>query len=459
METLLYFVATPGSVRPVVELADSPSTCFASLEVQGVAFIAGTRGALVHPADHAFASYITVGTNQHVRLSIARRENSDETCRVRSQLLDERGKVLSALADVVLAPGKTAFMEASADRIGLGPDPGRTSRVVADLEPVEPNSAEGCLVALSAIAPTGETARVVPLAVRRLPELPAAPPSRTRTGAYRATSSSSTPTAPTFTLSPPLGLPSIDVPADNPMTAETVALGRRLFYDTRLSRDGTVSCASCHDPSAGFRDFRRVSQGVNGLDGTRQSMTILNVAVVKDLFWDGRANSLEEQAKGPVDNPVEFAFSHRGVEHRLRLDKDYVQQFAAAFGPGEITYDKAAKALAAFQRTVLSANSPFDRFTFGRDQSALTPSAQRGLNNGLVGSRCTLCHTVGGSNATFADIKFHNTGVAALSFDKLSDQGRWTVTGDEKDHGAFRPTSLRNIVLFPRLMHNGRISV
>ena len=242
------------------------------------------------------------------------------------------------------------------------------------------------------------------------------------------------------------------------MTAETVALGRRLFYDTRLSRDSTTSCASCHDPTVGFRDLRRVSQGVNGLDGTRQSMTILNVAIVKELFWDGRAKSLEEQSRGPVDNPVEFAFSHRGVQQRLESDTTYVEQFAKAFGPGEITYDKVAKSLAAFQRTVLSGNSPYDRFTFGRDSTALTVSQQRGLTNGLDGGRCTVCHTIGSANATFADTRFHNTGVAAMAFDRLSDQGRWKVTGVEHDRGAFRPPSLRNIVLFPHLMHNGRIA-
>jgi cytochrome c peroxidase len=241
-------------------------------------------------------------------------------------------------------------------------------------------------------------------------------------------------------------------PPDNPQTLETAALGRRLFYETRLSRDGTESCASCHDPTLWFRDPRTVSQGVNGLDGDRQSMTIFNAALVKELFWDGRAKSLEEQALGPVENPVEFAFSHRGVEQRLEQDSTYVAQFAQAFGAGDISYDKVAKSIAAFQRTALSGNSAFDR-------NGLSPAAQRGFTNGFNGGRCNLCHKADGPFASFGDDEFHNTGIAALSFDTLSDQGRWKVTGRERDRGAFRPPTLRNVTRFPRLMHNGKLGM
>ena len=281
---------------------------------------------------------------------------------------------------------------------------------------------------------------------------------RTRTGSAAPPVTPSIPIGAPIPLPTSLGLPPLQVPEDNPLTAETVALGRRLFYDSALSRDQTESCASCHDPAAGFRDRRRVSQGVNGLDGDRQSMTVLNAAFAPEVFWDGRAKGLEEQARGPVENSLEFAFSHRGVELRLASDLSYVQQFAQAFGPGPITYEKVAKGIAAFQRTALSGNSPFDQFQFGNNRNALNASAQRGLDlfDGIGG--CTQCHKMERAYATFSDERFHNTGVAAISFDVLSDQGRWKVTGVESDRGAFRPPTLRNVELFPHLMHNGKMN-
>ena len=334
----------------------------------------------------------------------------------------------------------------------------RLVRVIVDLAPLADDSAAGCLAAAELIAANGVTRRYVPFSVRRSVAMAAPAPSRSRAASVQTPAANSFPSGGRIQPRPPLGLPPLPVPDDNPLTADTIALGRRLFYDPALSRDATVSCASCHDPVYAFRDPRRVSQGVNGLDGDRQSMSVFNAAYAKEVFWDGRAPGLERQAFGPVENALEFAFSHRGVEHRLEQSPSYVEQFAQAFGPGPITYEKVAKCIAAFQRTVLSGNSPFDKFQYGGDRNAMTPSAIAGIGN-LQGGGCTQCHSMGSQFATFSDDAFHNTGVAAISFDRLSDQGRWKVTGREADRGAFRPTSLRNIVLIPRLMHNGSLGL
>jgi cytochrome c peroxidase len=358
--------------------------------------------------------------------------------------------MVAPAAQLAPEPGKAVFVDAAPEAVGA--EPGRRKRVIVDLVPAEPSSALGCMAAVYLLDARGNTRKVVPLSIPLIAEPATAPPPRTRTAARRNSGGASLPTGVPIDTPPPRGLPRPVSPADNPQTSETAALGRRLFYETRLSRDGTESCASCHDPTLWFRDPRIISQGVNGLDGDRQSMTILNAAFVRELFWDGRAKSLEEQALGPVDNPVEFAFSHRGVEQRLEQDSGYVAQFAQAFGPGAITYEKVAKSIAAFQRTALSGNSPFDR-------NAMSLSAQRGFTNGFNGGRCNLCHKADGSFALFGDDQFHNTGVAAVSFNELSDQGRWKVTGRESDRGAFRPPTLRNVMRFPRLMHNGRMGM
>ena len=142
----------------------------------------------------------------------------------------------------------------------------------------------------------------------------------------------------------PMGLPPVPVPADNPPTAETVALGRRLYYDKHLSIDNTVSCATCHSPSAGFSDGKPVSEGVKGQKGGRNAPTVFNAAYFTVQFWDGRAPSLEEQAKGPVQNPIEMSHSHQGIEAYLNSNPQYVEVFAKAFGPGRVKYDKIGRA-------------------------------------------------------------------------------------------------------------------
>ncbi|MDA2926589.1 cytochrome-c peroxidase [Acidobacteria bacterium AH-259-G07] len=148
----------------------------------------------------------------------------------------------------------------------------------------------------------------------------------------------------------PLGLPPVPIPADNPPTAETIALGRRLYYDPILSVDNTVACGTCHKPELGFSDGKPVSQGVHGQKGTRNAPTVFNAAYYTTQFWDGRAPNLEKQAEGPVQNPIEMAHTLEGVEKKLMADPSYRQEFEKAFGPGAISYETVGKAIASFER-------------------------------------------------------------------------------------------------------------
>ena len=255
-----------------------------------------------------------------------------------------------------------------------------------------------------------------------------------------------------------LGLPPVPYPPDNPPTVETIALGKRLYYDPILSVDNTVSCASCHSPDHGFADDSPVSQGVQKKTGTRNSPTVLNSAFLETQFWDGRAPSLEKQAEGPVENPVEMAHTLKDVEQKLMADPSYRAEFAKAFGPGPITYEMVEKAIATFERTVISGNSPFDRWYYGKDEKALSPAAKRGFevfNNPSKGN-CAACHSVGERHALFTDHKFHNVGVGVKNEVAL-DVGRYAVTKNEADRGAFRTPTLRNIALTPPYMHDGSL--
>jgi cytochrome c peroxidase len=262
-------------------------------------------------------------------------------------------------------------------------------------------------------------------------------------------------------IAAPLGLPPVPIPADNPPTADTVALGRRLYYDTALSVDGTVSCASCHAPQSGFSDGRQVSTGVRGQKGTRNAPTVFNSAYYTTQFWDGRTPSLEQQAGGPMANPVEMGHTLEGVERKLNADPTYRAQFKKAFGSGVITIEMVEKSIASFERTVVSGNSPFDRYMYGGDNKALNASALRGLEvfrNPKKGN-CVVCHTIGDKYALFTDNKFHNLGVGVklgmTGEAELLDLGRFKVTNVEADKGAFRTPSLRNIALTAPYMHDG----
>ncbi|MFN7933425.1 MAG: cytochrome c peroxidase [Bryobacteraceae bacterium] len=254
-----------------------------------------------------------------------------------------------------------------------------------------------------------------------------------------------------------LGLPPVPIPSDNPPTAETVQLGRRLYYDTKLSRDNTVSCASCHSPSLGFADGKKVSSGVDGKTGARNAPTVWNAAFASAQFWDGRASSLEEQAAGPIANPIEMDLAHEQLEGRLNGDPAYGALFTRAFGPGRITIEKVKKAIASFERTIVSGNAPFDRYQFGGDKKALNESAIRGLAIFQDPKRgnCAVCHTIEKTHALFSDGKFHNIGTGLDEQGELRDKGRYEVTKLDADRGAFRTPTLRNIARTAPYMHDG----
>ncbi len=255
----------------------------------------------------------------------------------------------------------------------------------------------------------------------------------------------------------PLGLPPVPVPADNPLTEETIALGRRLYYDPQLSVDSTVSCASCHAPEFAFSDNRSFSLGVSGKLGTRKAPTVINSAYSPLQFWDGRAPSLEEQAKGPMANPVEMAHSLDGVVQRVQADSKYPQLFKNAWGTDQITIDLVVKSIASFERTIIAGDSPFDRFYYGHDSRALTPAAQRGLKIFVTKHKgnCEVCHSIGKDYALFTDGKFHNLGIGADTRGNLSDLGRYNTTKVETDKGCFKTPSLRNLANRGPYMHDG----
>jgi cytochrome c peroxidase len=260
-----------------------------------------------------------------------------------------------------------------------------------------------------------------------------------------------------ITIKAPLGLPPVPIPADNPPTAETIALGRRLYYDTALSVDNTVSCATCHSPSMGFTDHKPVSNGVQNKTGSRSAPTVINSAYYDLQFWDGRAPSLEKQAEGPIANPVEMAHSLKGVVEQLQSDASYRDEFKKAWGTDQITIDMVTKSIASFERTVLSGNSAFDRFYYGGDKKALSASAQRGLKvfqNPKRGN-CAVCHSIDKKYALFTDNKFHNLGIGADTRGEFTDTGRYSQTKNDADMGAFKTPSLRNCTQTAPYMHDG----
>lgn len=262
-------------------------------------------------------------------------------------------------------------------------------------------------------------------------------------------------------IEPPLGLPNVAIPADNPPTAQTVALGRKLYYDKALSVDNSIACASCHDPEAGFADPNQFSEGVGGKLGGRQSPPVMNAAYFTTQFWDGRAASLEEQAGGPVENPVEMAFTHEGVVERLSEDPVYAELFKEAWGEGPIAFEMVAKSIASFERTVLVGNSPFDRYMFGGDKEAMSEDAIRGLDvfTDPEKGNCEVCHEINEEEgyALFTDNKFHNLGVGAELDGSLADIGRFEVSQVETDKGAFKTPHLRNIADSAPYMHDGHL--
>jgi cytochrome c peroxidase len=264
---------------------------------------------------------------------------------------------------------------------------------------------------------------------------------------------------PIVEIHPPLGLPPVPIPADNPPTADTIALGRRLFYDTRLSNDNSLACASCHKPEYDFTDGAKISKGVGGITGIRNAPTILNAAYQTLQFWDGRALSLEQQAASPIVDPLEMNQPHEVFLSKLATDSSYKTLFTKSFGGPDITLGRVEKALAGFERTVLSGDSAFDRYQYGSDHNALTPAQVHGLalfTNPQKGN-CAACHTLGPKFALFTDGKFHNTGVGVGDDGAFADSGRYHQTKVETDQGAFKTPTLRNVANTAPYMHDGSL--
>lgn len=246
-------------------------------------------------------------------------------------------------------------------------------------------------------------------------------------------------------------LPPVPIPADNPQSEAKIQLGRQLYFDGRLSSDGTISCASCHDPVHAWADTTSVSEGVAHQQGTRNSPSIINAAYVIPQFWDGRALRLEKQAVGPVQNPIEMDLTVAQLEGRLRAIPGYVDQFKAVFGAAPNIEDL-AKAIASFERTIVADDTPYDAYLRG-DKSGMSESAVRGMELFEGKAGCAKCH----SGPAFSDSGYHNLGVG-YSGGKYKDVGRYDVTKDPKDMGKFLTQRLRNVALTPPYMHDGSVA-
>jgi len=288
---------------------------------------------------------------------------------------------------------------------------------------------------------------------------------------------------------PPLGLPAVPVPADNPVTAAKVKLGRKLFYDRRLSLNDTMSCAMCHVPEQGFANNElALAVGLEGRSVRRNSPTLYNVAYVERLFHDGRETSLEQQAWIPLLMRNEMANPAIGaVINKLRSMSDYEGLFEAAFagrGPGMETV---GAALASYQRTLISANSPFDRWFYAQQEDVLDSQAQRGYQLFSGKAMCSTCHLIGEKSALFTDHKLHNTGVgwhasmaptpkeqrvlvapgiyatvtaakiAMVGHPEMGDVGLYEITQNPNDRWRYKTPGLRNVALTAPYMHDGSL--
>lgn len=240
----------------------------------------------------------------------------------------------------------------------------------------------------------------------------------------------------------------VPIPPTNLNYTAKVELGKQLYFDGRLSKNNAISCAFCHNPFTGFADPRQTSIGVGGGIGGRQAPTVYNTGFLPLQFWDGRAGSLEEQAIGPIVNPVEMAETHENVVKKLGKIKGYQQQFRAVFGT-DVNLQGIAEAIAAYERTVVSTNSAFDKYVSG-DAQAMDEAAVRGMALFKGKARCILCH----NGPNFTDNQFHNLGVPQVGPMK-EDHGRFYVTRLERDKGAFKTPTLRSITETAPYMHDG----
>ncbi|EDM36704.1 cytochrome-c peroxidase [Pedobacter sp. BAL39] len=238
-------------------------------------------------------------------------------------------------------------------------------------------------------------------------------------------------------------------PADNPYSAEKEKLGKLLFFDPRMSVSGQIACASCHDPELGWGDGKRVAYGHSRQNGKRNAMTILNTAYYNQLFWDGRAGSLEHQATFPVQDQVEMNTSLRAMVKNISRIKGYQPLFKAVYGSKEVSIDKIQHAIATFERSILSRHSRFDAFMRGNKQ-ALKDEELLGLHLFRTKARCINCH----NTPLFSDNQFHNDGQTLLG-SKMQDLGRYQHTGQLSDVGKFRTPSLRETNISGPWMHHG----
>jgi cytochrome c peroxidase len=245
------------------------------------------------------------------------------------------------------------------------------------------------------------------------------------------------------------------IPSDNPQTIEGVALGKRLFFDRILSSDGTKACASCHSPQTAFSDNSATSIGVDDIAGNRNSMPLFNLAwnYSERFAWDGKELSLERQAEEPVQNPIEMHSNWDAVVERLQGHPEYPELFDRAFKTATITKELTTKALAQFERTLISANSKFDRYSMG--EATLSAQELNGLDIFLREDKgdCFHCHG-NPNNPLWTNNDFHNNGLDAT----FTDLGLGAVTGDPNDNGKFRSPSLRNLAYTAPFMHDGRFA-
>lgn len=266
-----------------------------------------------------------------------------------------------------------------------------------------------------------------------------------------------------YELDIPSHFPDMIIPEDNPMTVEGVTLGRKLFYEEKLSGDNTMSCASCHAPAAAFSDPNQFSVGIDGIPGTRNSMALINLGWQSFFFWDGRSKSLEDQILEPVPNPIEMHQEWKDAVAKLNADKEYRNMFFKAFGEEGIDSLKVSKAIAQFLRTMISGSSKYDVMYKYENSLPLNSNEQSiyasitaeewagyDLFKSLNGADCFHCH-----NGPLMQVqKFSNNGLDAA----FTDHGRRDVTGNPADDGKFKVPTLRNIALSGPYMHDGRFS-
>jgi cytochrome c peroxidase len=257
------------------------------------------------------------------------------------------------------------------------------------------------------------------------------------------------PAATPYTLVIPQGLPPMNIPSNNPLTVEGVELGKRLFYDPILSRDNTQSCASCHLQDFGFTDPNQFSTGIDGIAGPRNAMPLINLGWQTKFFWDGGANGLESQVMAPITNPIEMHETMANVVAKLNADAEYPELFKAAFGNAQVTSQNIMRAIAQFERTLISGNSKYDQYM--RGEALLTAQELNGkaLFEDMEKGDCVHCHSMG---STFSDFEFRNTGLDSIPV----DEGRYLITLNQGDRGKFKTPSLRNVELTAPFMHDGR---